>query len=104
MNNANDCVSHTGWRRGSANSGCDDCNDNIQRGTIMLIMTDNMGVTVKSTVQSENYVRIGVLLTSLWIGGVRRFDRRVTKPHCEYDLNDCADLLDELEHVEKLCF
>jgi len=62
----------------------------------MLIMTDRTGVTIKESAQSEAYVRIGVFTTALWIEGIRRSVRDNRKPHAEYSINDCADLLSEL--------
>jgi hypothetical protein len=67
----------------------------------MLIIRDNTGVTIKSTIQSENHVRIGIFKTILWVDGVARSVRYSGKPHGEFDLNDCADLLDELDRLEK---
>ena len=67
----------------------------------MLILTDSSGVTVKRTIQSENHVRIGILQTALWVDGVRRAIRPIGKPGCEYSLNDCSDLLAELDSLER---
>lgn len=68
----------------------------------MLIMTDTTGVTIKRTIQSANHVRIGVLQTALWVGGVRRSIRETGKPHVEFDINDCNNLLNELEYLERV--
>ena len=62
----------------------------------MLIMIDNTGITIKENVQSEDHVRIGVLTTALWTGGVRRGIRDNHKPHVEFSINDCNNLLTEL--------
>jgi hypothetical protein len=71
----------------------------IRKGAIMLILTDNTGVTIKRTIQSVNYARIGVTQTALWVDGVRRAVRDNWNPHCEFTINDCADLLAELETI-----
>ena len=62
----------------------------------MLILVDNMGVTIKTRVDDENHVRIGVFQTSVWIDGVRRNIRDNRKPHCELTISDCDDLYKEL--------
>jgi hypothetical protein len=68
----------------------------------MLIITDTTGLTIKRTIQSENFVRVGILQTALWVDGTRRNIRPIGKPGCEYTLNDCSDLLAELDHVERM--
>jgi len=65
----------------------------------MLIMRDSTGVTIKRFVTAADHVRIGVCQTALWKGGVVRGVRDVGKPHGEFDINDCADLLAELESL-----
>ena len=71
----------------------------------MLIIRDTTGVTIKRTIQSMNHVRIGVLQVAFWVNGVRQFVRDIGKPHGEFDINDCADLLEVLEHLERMdCF
>ncbi len=66
----------------------------------MLIMRDNTGVMIKRRIQDVNHVRIGVTQIGIWVDGVKRAVRKIMKPHGEFSLNDCADLLDELERAE----
>jgi hypothetical protein len=68
----------------------------------MLIIPDRTGITIKRTIQSENFVRIGVFQTALWVDGVRRSVREIGRPHVEFTINDCTDLLEELEHLERM--
>jgi hypothetical protein len=68
----------------------------------MIVLTDSSGLTIKRRIQDVNYVRVGILQTALWVDGVRRKVRDVGKPGCEYTLNDCSDLLAELDHVERM--
>ncbi len=70
----------------------------------MLILVDNTGVTIKTRVDVENHIRIGILQTAVWIDGVRRNIRDNRKPHCELTLNDCADLLKELDYMTSAVF
>jgi hypothetical protein len=65
----------------------------------MLIIRDTTGVTIKRSIQTADHVRIGVLEITLWRGGVARGVRSVGRPHGEFDLNDCEDLLAELENL-----
>ena len=65
----------------------------------MLIIRDTTGVTIKRTMTNEDHVRIGVLRTILWRGGIARGIRVIGKPHDEFDINDCAELLAELERL-----
>jgi hypothetical protein len=65
----------------------------------MLIIRDTTGVTIKRSIQTADHVRIGVLRITLWRGGVARGVRDIGKPHGDFDINDCADLLTELENL-----
>jgi hypothetical protein len=65
----------------------------------MLIIRDTTGVTIKRAITDADHVRIGVLQTILWRGGAARGVRATGKPHGEFDLNDCEDLLAELESL-----
>ncbi len=67
----------------------------------MLILRDGTGVTIKRTIESENHVRIGVFQMILWVDGVARSVRYSGKPHNEFTISDCIDLLEELERLEK---
>ncbi len=66
----------------------------------MLIIRDDTGVMIKRRIQDTNHVWIGVTQTTIWIDGVKRFVRDNTKPYGEFNINDCADLLEELENAE----
>jgi len=68
----------------------------------MLIIRDTMGITIKRSVENENHVRIGVFQIALWVHGERRCVRVIGKPHSEFDINDCSDLLEELENLERM--
>jgi hypothetical protein len=68
----------------------------------MLILTDSSGVTIKRRIQDTNYVRVGIFQTALWVDGVRRAVRPIGKPGYEYSLNDCSDLLTELDCLERM--
>lgn len=68
----------------------------------MLILPDTTGITIKRTIQSEDYVRVGIFQSALWVGGVRRSVRILTKPSVEFTINDCSDLLEELECLERM--
>ena len=65
----------------------------------MLILRDNTGVTIKRTIGDADHVRIGIFHTTLWRGGANRKIRYNGKPHGEFDINDCMDLLTELEQL-----
>ena len=65
----------------------------------MLIIRDTTGVTIKRTSGDMDHVRIGVFQTTLWQGGIARRIRYSGKPHGEFDMNDCAKLLTELESL-----
>ena len=71
----------------------------------MIVLTDSTGVTVKSTVNNADHVRIGITQISLWVNGTRRSVRnigeRYGKPGCEFTLNELSDLLSELRHVQQ---
>ena len=67
----------------------------------MLIIRDTTGLTIKRRIQDANHVRVGILQTALWVNGVRRKVRPIGKPGCEYTLNDCSDLLAELDCIER---
>jgi hypothetical protein len=66
-----------------------------------IILRDGTGITIKRTIQSANHVRIGPLQTFLWVDGDRRSVRENTKPHVEFTINDCTDLLAELDRAER---
>jgi len=72
----------------------------------MLIIRDTTGLTIKRTIQSANHVRVGTTQAALWVDGVRRAVRdigaRYGKPGCEFTINDCNDLLEEMEYLERL--
>ncbi len=68
----------------------------------MVILRDNTGVVVKQTIQSENHVRVGIFQTILWVGGIARSVRYNQMPHNELTINDCANLLKELEYLERV--
>jgi hypothetical protein len=68
----------------------------------MLIIQDTTGITIKRTIQSGNHARIGIFETALWVDGVRRSVRRIRKPHVEFTLKDCSNLLDELEDLDRM--
>ena len=68
----------------------------------MLIIRGNTGITIKRRIQDENHVRIGVFQTALWVHGGRRAVRVNTKPSGEYSINDCSDLLEELEYLKRM--
>lgn len=65
----------------------------------MLTIRDTTGVTIKRNIADADHVRIGVLRITLWRGGVARGVRNIGKPHGEFDINDCEDLLAELESL-----
>ena len=67
----------------------------------MLILPTSNSVTVKRNIQSSNYVRIGMFETYLWVDGLRRSVRNNAMPCNEFTINDCIDLLGELECIEK---
>jgi hypothetical protein len=69
--------------------------------TYAIIMRDTTGITIKRTIQSENHVRIGVFDIVLWVDGVRRNVRKIGKPHNEFTINECSDLLEELDRLER---
>ena len=66
-----------------------------------IILRDSTGITIKRTIQSENHIRIGVFQTILWVDGVARSVRYNGKPHAEFTINDCTDLLAELDRAER---
>ena len=71
----------------------------------MICITDSTGVTVKSRIQDENHVRIGITQISLWVDGTRRSVRDIAakvivKPWCEFTINEMEDLLGELHELE----
>lgn len=68
----------------------------------MLIIQDTTGITIKRRIQDSNHVRIGVTQTAMWLMGARRFVRENGKPHCEFTLNECEDLLKEMEYQERM--
>lgn len=65
----------------------------------MVIMRDTTGITVKRTINDTDHVRIGIFQISLWKNGVRRSIRDLTRPHSEVTMNECQDLLSELERM-----
>lgn len=65
----------------------------------MLIIRDNMGVTIKRRIQDVNHIRIVATQAALFIDGIPRA-WKIEKPSGEFSLDDCAELLDELEHAE----
>ena len=67
----------------------------------MVILTDSSGVTIKRRIQDANHVRVGILQTALWVDGVRRAVRPTGIPHVEFTINDCTDLLAELDRAER---
>jgi hypothetical protein len=44
---------------------------------------------------------LGVLQTSIVVAGIKRSVRPIGKPHGKFDINDCADLLEELGQLEQ---
>lgn len=68
----------------------------------MLILPDTAGITIKRTIQSENYVRIGIFETSLCVDGIRRSVRLLPKSSVEFTIGDCTDLLEELESLVRM--
>jgi len=70
----------------------------------MLILVDTTGTTIKTRVDDENHVRIGIFQTAVWIDGVRRNIRDNRKPHCELTISDCADLYRELVYMGHAVF
>jgi len=68
----------------------------------MLIIRDATGVTIKRSVQTKDFVRIGALQTTLWRGGIARRVKSIGKPHGEFSIDDCAKLLAELESLPRV--
>ena len=66
-----------------------------------IILRDGTGITIKRTIESENHVRIGVFEIALWVNGFRWYVRKIEKPHVEFTINDCTDLLAELDRAER---
>lgn len=62
----------------------------------MVIIRDTTGITIKHTIDAMDHVRIGVTQTTLWKDRYRRSVRDNVKPHGEFTLYECQDLLDEL--------
>jgi len=67
----------------------------------MIVLTDTTGITIKRFIGDANHARVGILQTALWVDGVRRGIRPIGKPGCEYTMNDCSDLLAELDCMER---
>ena len=65
----------------------------------MVILRDGCGMTIKATIGDTDHVRIGIFQTALWRGGVSRQIRNNRKPPGEISINDCMDLLGELESL-----
>lgn len=65
----------------------------------MLIIEDMTGVTIKRRLDDTEYARIGVTQVALWKHGDRRCIRDMQKPGVEYTINECRDLLEELERL-----
>ena len=65
----------------------------------MLILRDGCGMTIKAAIGDTDHIRIGIFDTALWKSGVSRKIRHNRKPPGETSINDCMDLLDELESL-----
>ena len=65
----------------------------------MVIIQDTTGITIKRDTYLTDHVRIGIFKITLWKNGVRRSIRDLTRPHCEVTINECQDLLSELERM-----
>jgi hypothetical protein len=65
----------------------------------MLIIRDTTGVTIKRAITDADHVRIGVLRIILWRGWAAPRVRAIGKPHGEFSIDDCGDLLAELESL-----
>ena len=68
----------------------------------MLIIRNATGVTIKRSIQTKDLVRIGVLQTTLWRDGIARRIKGIGKPHDEFSIGDCAELLAELESLSSV--
>lgn len=68
----------------------------------MIIIPDTTGITIKRRIGDADHVRVGILQTALWIDGVRRFIRNNKKPSVELTINECRDLMEELEHQKRM--
>ena len=68
----------------------------------MIVITDTTGITVKSTIDDTDHVRIGTTQTACWVDGTRRNIREIGKPHCEFTINELMDLLVELEYLKRM--
>ncbi len=68
----------------------------------MLVIRDLIGpyFTIKSTVNDENHVRIGLTVITLWVDGKIRRKKELSKPPVELTLNELSDLLIELKSLE----
>ena len=63
----------------------------------MIILELSDGITIKRTIDTVEHVRIdkdGYI--SFW-GETRLAHRKTEKPYCEFDINECRDLLKELD-------
>lgn len=67
---------------------------------ILLHDTRSPCFTIKSTIGSENHVRVGLLSVNMWIAGEQYPAKKLNKPNCEYTINECMDLLVEMERRE----
>jgi hypothetical protein len=73
----------------------------LSEGEAMIIFELSDGIVIKRTVDSMTNVCInqnGDI--SLWGSKTRLGHRKATKPYCEYDINECRDLLKELGRLE----
>jgi len=68
----------------------------------MLILPDTTGLTIKRKIQDANHVRVGITQTALWVDGVRRSVRENRIVWVELTINDCSDLLEEMEYLERI--
>lgn len=68
---------------------------------MLLIIEDISGLTIKRTIEDQDYVRVGITQVSLWKNGqkrnVRDIGKTFGKPSCKFTINECHDLLVELE-------
>ena len=66
----------------------------------MIILPDTTGLTIKSTIQDENHVRLDNNNVRFWVCGSCQEVEGLDKPWTEQSINDCHDYLTRLRAWE----